>query len=103
MPPPLSLLTVLLIAVGVSADAFTVAVGRGIGMRRLRGGTAFRLVAAFGLAQAVMPLLGYALGSQLARYTLSVDHWGRVRVARRGRRADASQRLDRRGARRRVR
>lgn len=37
-------------------------------MRPLRAG-------AFGVAQAVMPLFGYALGAQLARYILSVDRW----------------------------
>ncbi len=75
MTAPLSLLTLLLLAVGVAADAFAVAVGKSLGMRRLRAGAALRLAVAFGLAQAVMPLLGYLLGAQLARYVISVDHW----------------------------
>ncbi len=75
MTAPLSLLTLLLLAVGVSADAFAVAVGKGLGMPRLRAGDALRLAVAFGLAQAVMPLIGYVLGAQLARYVMSVDHW----------------------------
>lgn len=75
MTAPLSTLTLLLLAVGVSADAFAVAVGQGLGMRRLRPGGALRLAVAFGLAQAVMPLIGYFLGARLARYVTSVDHW----------------------------
>ncbi len=75
MTAPMSLLTLLLIAVGVSADAFAVAVGKGLGMRRLKAGAALRLAVAFGLAQAAMPLLGYTLGAQLARYVMTVDHW----------------------------
>ena len=67
--------TLLLIAVGVSADAFAVAVGRGLGMRRLDWRAAAALAGAFGAAQAVMPLMGALLGSQLAHYVTSVDHW----------------------------
>ena len=71
----MSLWTLLLISVGVSADAFAVAVGRGLPMRRLDGREAVRLGLAFGTAQAVMPLLGWLLGSQLAHYVTSIDHW----------------------------
>lgn len=67
--------TLLLIAVGVSADAFAVSVGKGLGMRRLDVRTAGVLAGAFGLAQALMPVAGWVLGSQLARYVMSVDHW----------------------------
>ena len=71
----MSLWILLLIAVGVSADAFAVAIGKGFGMRRLDWRAATRLAAAFGLAQAAMPLLGWLLGSQLAHYITSIDHW----------------------------
>ena len=71
----MSPLTLLVIAVGVSADAFAVAVGKGLAMRRLDGRAAVRLAVAFGLAQALMPVLGWLLGSQLAHYITSIDHW----------------------------
>ena len=71
----MSLLTLLVISVGVSADAFAVAVGKGLGTPRLDWRAATRLAVAFGIAQAVMPLLGWLLGSQLARYITSIDHW----------------------------
>jgi len=71
----MSLWTLLLIAVGVSADAFAVAIGKGLAMRRLHWQPALRLGVAFGVAQAVMPLLGWLLGSQLAHDVTSIDHW----------------------------
>ncbi|MCW2679591.1 MAG: putative rane protein [Frankiales bacterium] len=71
----MSLLTLVLIALGVSADAFAVAIGKGLQMRRLRLGHAATIALAFGLFQAVMPLLGYLLGSQLERAITSFDHW----------------------------
>jgi putative Mn2+ efflux pump MntP len=67
--------TLLLIALGVSADAFAVAVGKGLGLRRLQLRTALRIAVLFGLFQGVMPLVGWLLGSQLERWITSVDHW----------------------------
>ncbi len=71
----MSLMTLLLIAVGLSADAFAVAVGKGLTMRRLHLRTAVALGLAFGLAQALMPVIGWLLGSQLERFVTSIDHW----------------------------
>lgn len=48
----------LLVAVGVSADAFAVAVGRGLAMRRLVVGNAVASAVALGSFQALMPVLG---------------------------------------------
>ena len=71
----MSFWALLLIAVGISADAFAVALGKGLAMRRLDWRTTLRLAGAFALAQAVMPVIGWFLGSQLAHYVTSVDHW----------------------------
>ncbi|MDP9397068.1 MAG: manganese efflux pump MntP family protein [Actinomycetota bacterium] len=71
----MSLLTLLLIALGVSADAFAVAIGKGLAMRRLDGREALSIAVAFGVFQAIMPLLGWLLGSQLAQYITAFDHW----------------------------
>lgn len=71
----MSVPALLLIAFGVSADAFAVAVGKGLKMRRFDAGTAAVIAVAFGLAQALMPLLGWLLGSQLENLITGVDHW----------------------------
>ena len=63
------------IAVGLSMDAFAVSVCKGLTARQ---GTAKRGLAAgayFGGFQALMPLLGYLLGTGLASLVARVDHW----------------------------
>ena len=65
----------VLIAVGLSMDAFAVSVCRGLGMRTLNLRTAVVLALFFGGFQALMPLIGWALGSQLMWLIEPVDHW----------------------------
>jgi putative Mn2+ efflux pump MntP len=71
----MSPITVLLIALGVSADAFAVSLGRGLQIRRLRVREALAIAVTFGVFQAVMPLLGWLLGTGLSDYVTNVDHW----------------------------
>ncbi len=71
----MSLIEVLLIAVGLAMDAFAVSLGIGAtpyahGRRPL-----FRLSFHFGLFQALMPVLGWAAGSSIAHRISAVDHW----------------------------
>jgi putative Mn2+ efflux pump MntP len=70
-----SIVTLLLIALGLSADAFAVALGKGLQMRRFDVRSALALACTFGAFQAAMPLLGWALGSQFERYITTYDHW----------------------------
>lgn len=71
----MSSLTLFLIALGVSADAFAVSIGKGLTMRSRRRVDALALAVTFGVFQAVMPLLGWLLGSGLRGYVTAVDHW----------------------------
>ena len=66
---------VLLIGVGLSADAFAVSICKGLGMTRLNGRQALVIGLFFGGFQALMPLLGWALGTQFESYITAVDHW----------------------------
>lgn len=65
----------LLIALGVSADAFAVALGKGLHMKTFNLRHALAIALAFGGFQALMPLLGWLLASQFARYITGIDHW----------------------------
>ena len=65
----------LLIAVGLSMDAFAVAVCKGLKMRRLDIGKTAVIALFFGGFQALMPLIGWALGKQFEHYITSIDHW----------------------------
>lgn len=63
------------IAVALAMDAFAVAVSAGMVVRppTIRG--MFRLAFHFGLFQALMPVLGWAAGQQVAGPLQEVDHW----------------------------
>lgn len=71
----MSLLTLFLVSLGVSADAFAVALGKGLQMRRLCVGDALAIAVTFGVFQALMPLLGWLLGTSLRDYITEIDHW----------------------------
>jgi putative Mn2+ efflux pump MntP len=71
----MSPVTLLLLALGVSADAFAVALAKGLQSRGRRLRDALVLATAFGMAQAVMPLLGWLLGSTFADLIAPFDHW----------------------------
>lgn len=71
----MSLWTLTLIAVGLSADAFAVALGKGLTMPRLSRRGAVLIAALFGAFQGLMPLVGWVLGSSLESSIERVDHW----------------------------
>ena len=63
------------IGVGLSMDAFAVAVCKGLNMRRIDKGQSFLIALFFGGFQALMPFLGWALGKQFEQYITDFDHW----------------------------
>ncbi|WP_062204920.1 manganese efflux pump MntP [Demequina salsinemoris] len=71
----MSPLTLLLTALGVSADAFAVSVGKGLHLRRLVWKPALQLAITFGAFQALMPVLGWLLASSFAEQVEAFDHW----------------------------
>ena len=71
----MGLVELTLLAVGLSLDAFSVAICKGLGMARLNWRTAFEIALAFGLFQAGMPLIGWALGTQFLWLIEPIDHW----------------------------
>ena len=68
-------LELFLIAIGLSADAFSVSVCKGLNMRKLNLKHAYLIALFFGVFQAVMPLIGYLLGTGFAEYIEKFDHW----------------------------
>jgi putative Mn2+ efflux pump MntP len=69
----MSFLEILVLALALSADAFSVGAALGLRHRTLR--QAFRLAFHFGLFQALLPLLGALLGTVLLRWMGGADHW----------------------------
>ncbi len=68
-------LSILLIGLAMSTDAFAAAVGRGAAMRRPRLGQALRAGLIFGVIEGVTPVIGWLLGTAASRYVTAVDHW----------------------------
>ena len=65
----------LIIAVGVSMDAFAVSICKGLSVRRLRPSHIISASLWFGGFQALMPLIGYFIGLGFADLVSEVDHW----------------------------
>lgn len=71
----MGILEILLIAVGLSMDAFAVSIGKGLTLRKVTVRNALCVGLWFGGFQALMPLIGYFLGVSFASFVESVDHW----------------------------
>lgn len=68
-------LELLLIAVGVSMDAFAVSVCKGLALGRVNVSQCLKIGLWFGTFQAAMPVAGYFLGESFHSYIDAVDHW----------------------------
>lgn len=64
-----------LIGVGLSMDAFAVSVCKGLAMGKINKKQAVVIGLYFGGFQALMPLIGWALGIRFQQYITSIDHW----------------------------
>ncbi len=71
----MGIIEVLILAVGLSMDAFAVSVCKGLAMGRVKWKNACIIGLWFGGFQAAMPLVGYFLGSSFQVYIEAVDHW----------------------------
>ncbi len=66
---------ILLIGIGLSMDAFAVSICKGLSVERPSGNHYMIAGLYFGGFQALMPLIGYLLGSQFQSMITSIDHW----------------------------
>ena len=71
----MTILELFILAVGLSMDAFAVAVCKGLAIGRIQWKHVLIVGLWFGGFQALMPLVGYFLGSSFAEYIVAVDHW----------------------------
>ena len=68
-------LSLVLIAVGLAMDAFAVAICKGLAMKRPGPKAILAVGLWFGFFQALMPAIGYFLGSSFYDYISDYDHW----------------------------
>ncbi|PWC77511.1 hypothetical protein TSH64_24215 [Azospirillum sp. TSH64] len=71
---PVTPLSIVVLSLSMSADAFAASIGRGASQRpsvavAIKGGLVF------GVVEAITPLVGWALGLAAASYVAAVDHW----------------------------
>lgn len=71
----MSLWELLIIAIGLSMDAFAVSICKGLSMKKMNWKYAVLTGIYFGGFQALMPLIGYLLGIQFQNKITSIDHW----------------------------
>ncbi|MBQ2248423.1 MAG: manganese efflux pump [Tidjanibacter sp.] len=71
----MDLLTLLMIAVGLSMDAFSVAICKGLAMKRATLRNCSIVGLWFGGFQALMPIVGYFVGINFRHSIESFDHW----------------------------
>jgi len=71
----MGMMELFLIAVGLSMDAFAVAICKGLCLQKMSLKRAALVGVFFGGFQGMMPLIGWLLGSQFEQYIVSIDHW----------------------------
>ncbi len=71
----MGILELLAVAVGLSMDAFAVSICKGLSVSKVNGKHMLTVGLYFGGFQALMPYLGYCLGSSFSELVSEVDHW----------------------------
>lgn len=66
---------IVLIALGLAMDAFAVSICKGLSMKKMNWKNAIIISLYFGTFQALMPVIGYFLGTTFSGLVKSVDHW----------------------------
>ena len=71
----MGIIELLLLAIGISMDAFAVSICKGLATYKLEKKHMLITGLWFGGFQALMPLIGYFLGTAFEKYVMSVDHY----------------------------
>ena len=70
-----SLISAVVLAIGLAMDAFAVSMCKGLAVKKLKLKHMVITGLYFGIFQALMPTIGYFLGTSFKQYISSVDHW----------------------------
>ena len=71
----MNLITIIIIAIGLAMDAFAVSIASGVIIKNIRLSYALRMALLFGGFQAIMPFIGWLVGSSFSSYIAAFDHW----------------------------
>ncbi|AGE18631.1 manganese efflux pump MntP [Serratia marcescens] len=71
----MNLSATLILAFGMSMDAFAASIGKGASLHQPRFREAIRTGLIFGVVEAITPLIGWAIGLFASQYIMEWDHW----------------------------
>ena len=71
----MNLLTTILLALGMSVDAFAAALARGAGSLHYTWRQTVKTALIFGIVETIMPLIGWLAGSMAQKFIAEYDHW----------------------------
>lgn len=71
----MSWISIVLLGLAMSTDAFAAALGKGAGMLKPRLVDALRAGLIFGVVETITPVIGWLLGSAASNYVEAWDHW----------------------------
>ena len=71
----MNLLTTILLALGMSVDAFAAALARGAGSLHYTWRQTVKTALIFGIVETITPLIGWLVGSITQKFIAEYDHW----------------------------
>ncbi len=71
----MSILQLIVLAVGLSMDAFAVSICKGLQIKNINYNKSIKIALYFGLFQGLMPFIGYLLGNIFKDVIINLDHW----------------------------
>jgi len=71
----MDLITIFIIAIGLSFDTFAVSVSTGLSVNKIRFSQGVKVAFIFAFFQALMPFIGWFIGKQIEKLISDYDHW----------------------------
>ncbi len=71
----MDILSIILIAVGLSMDSFAVSITNGLTIKNMTTKKVLLIAGSLAIFQALMPLLGWVAGVGVEKYIKEIDHW----------------------------
>jgi len=71
----MNFIEILMISIGLAADAFAIAICKGISCKKINRKNLLLVGGCFGIFQALMPMIGYTIGVYLKQFIFAIDHY----------------------------
>jgi len=71
----MDILTVLILAIGLSMDSFAVSIGCGLTEQKISFRHAAKISFSLAFFQGIFPVAGWFMGTEIKAYVESIDHW----------------------------